>query len=80
LDTKKLIDTRELQKVLAWARAQDKKTGAAHNKLSDKDIVNIVNQNKARYSKSTSSRIGWDEAFKKMHKNEGDKSLMADVF
>ena len=28
----------------------------------------------------TSSRKGWDKAFKKMHENGDDKSLMADVF
>lgn len=28
----------------------------------------------------TSSRKGWEKAFKKMHENGDDKSLMADVF
>lgn len=28
----------------------------------------------------TSSRKGWEKAFKKMHKNGDDKSLMTDVF
>jgi antitoxin MazE len=28
----------------------------------------------------TSARKGWDKAFKKMHENGDDKSLMADVF
>lgn len=28
----------------------------------------------------TSVRKGWEKAFKKMHKNGDDKSLMADVF
>ena len=28
----------------------------------------------------TSSRKGWDKAFKKMHENGDDKPLMADVF
>ena len=28
----------------------------------------------------TSSREGWDEAFKKMHENGDDKALMEDVF
>lgn len=28
----------------------------------------------------TSARKGWEKAFKKMHENGDDKSLMADVF
>ena len=46
-----------------------------------KDTVELILEKGYIILKPTSSpRKGWDKAFKKMHENGDDKSLMADVF
>ena len=51
-ETEALSEIRARQsEVLTWAKAQDKKMRAAKSKLSDNEIVAIVNQNRTRAAK-----------------------------
>ena len=50
-------------------------------KYDIKDTVELILEKGYIILKPTTSpRKGWEKAFKKMHKNGDDKSLMADVF
>ena len=51
------------------------------DKYNIKDTVELVlEKNYIILKPKTSPRKGWEKAFKKMHENGDDKSLIADVF